>query len=79
MSIITAQISDELNNDLNKIAKITAQSKTLLIKKAIEKYIEEMQEDLKDAEIALQRMQNSNAKPYSYDEMRDFVQSNCIN
>ncbi len=48
MSIVTAQISDDLNKALIKVAKLTERSKSFIIAKAIQNYVLELQEDIED-------------------------------
>ena len=77
MSTITARIPDDLNEALSKVAKIMERPKTFLIHKAIEQYIKETEQDIKDAEIALARMNEPNRKFYTSEEIRSFIEANC--
>jgi predicted DNA-binding protein len=77
MSTITARIPTELNNSLSSIAKTMERPKSFLIHKAIEKYLNEVKEDIADAEIALSRMKKKDRKIYAPEEVRDFIRLNC--
>lgn len=77
MSTITARIPEDLNKALSSVAKSMERPKTFLIHKAIEQYIHAIQEDLKDAEIALARMNEPNRKFYTSEEIRSFIEANC--
>ena len=48
MTVVTANIPDELNAALTKVAKLTERSKSHIILKAIQKYVLELQEDIED-------------------------------
>lgn len=54
MSIVTAQISDDLNKALIKVAKLTERSKSFIIAKAIQNYVLELQEDIEDYNDAVE-------------------------
>ena len=48
MSVVTANIPDELNKALTEVAKLTERSKSHIILKAIQNYVLELQEDIED-------------------------------
>lgn len=54
MSVVTAQISDDLNKALIEVAKITERSKSFIIAKAIQNYVLELQEDIEDYNDAVE-------------------------
>jgi RHH-type rel operon transcriptional repressor/antitoxin RelB len=76
MTTITARIPDALNTSLDKIAKEMERPKTFLIRKAIEQYILEIQDDLQDSEIALKRSRVLNRKLYTMDEVNKLLERN---
>jgi predicted DNA-binding protein len=75
MYTISARIPDELNEALAKVAKVMERPKAFLINKAIELYIREAEEDIKDAEIALAVMQDKNMKLYTSEEVREGLEA----
>lgn len=77
MSTITARIPDDLNEALSSIAKTMERPKTFIIYKAIEQYIRAIEEDIKDAEIALARMNKENRKFCTSEEITNFIEANC--
>lgn len=77
MATITARISESLNDSLSSVANAMERPKSFLINKAIEKYMKELQEDIKDSEIALVRMKKPNGKFYSSEEIREYININC--
>lgn len=77
MYTISANIPNELHDALSKVAKAMERPKTFLINKAIEQYVREAEEDIEDVEIALTRMQNSDRKFYTSEEVKSFIEANC--
>lgn len=76
MTTITARIPDDLNASLAKVAKEMERPKTFLIRKAIEHYINEIQDDLQDSEIALKRSRVLDRKLYTMDEVNKLLERN---
>ena len=54
MSVVTANIPDELNKALTEVAKSTERSKSHIILKAIQNYVLELQEDIEDYNDAIE-------------------------
>ena len=54
MTVVTANIPDELNAALTKVAKLTERSKSHIILKAIQQYVLELQEDIEDYNDAVE-------------------------
>jgi predicted transcriptional regulator len=54
MSVVTANIPDELNKALTEVAKLTERSKSHIILKAIQNYVLELQEDIEDYNDAVE-------------------------
>ena len=65
MSSLSVRIPDELFEKLNKLAKKTRRTKSSFIKQLIEENIE----DLEYAYMALERMNDKNAKYLSTEEV----------
>ncbi len=65
MSSLSVRIPDELFKKLNKLAKKTRRTKSSFIKQLIEENIE----DLEYAYMALERMNDKNAKLLSTEEV----------
>ncbi len=65
MSSLSVRIPDELFKKLNKLAKKTRRTKSSFIKQLIEENIE----DLEYAYMALERMNDKNAKYLSTEEV----------
>jgi len=70
-------ISESLNNRLSVTAKEMHQSISTIVQDAIKLYLQELEEDKKDADIALARMQDKNEKLYTSEEVRDYINANC--
>jgi predicted transcriptional regulator len=68
MSIITANISDDLNKALTAVAKLTERSKSFIIAKAIQNYVLELQEDIEDYNDAVEISAQNNPR-YSLEEV----------
>ena len=68
---VSIRISDELATQLEGIADVTDRSKSYLIKKAIEQYLE----DYADLQIAYDRMHDATDKSISFEEMRKLLDS----
>ena len=71
MVVLNVRVSDELSNYLVKTAKYFDISKSYLVRKAIESYMQELQEEIEDYNDAL-KISAKNNKAVSWDEvMRD--------
>lgn len=68
MATITARIPDLLNDDLDKLSHFQDRSKSNVIKRAIEKYVIEMMEDIEDV-IDAERVLAENNDSYSLEEV----------
>jgi predicted transcriptional regulator len=75
MTTITARIDDKLIEKLNLISEKTERSKSYLIRKAIENFIIDSQEELNDIQISLSREQESIV--YSSEEMNEMLFKTC--
>lgn len=75
MSIIKAEVPNELNNKLIAVAKSLELSEGFIINEAIERYVTEALEDIEDAKIALERKKEG-GKLYTSSEVRDFIMNN---
>ena len=60
MSVVTARISDELNTTLFTIAKKIERPKSYIVAKAIEAYVQELQEDIEDYNDAIEILAQNN-------------------
>lgn len=63
---VSVRLSDEIASELGEIARETDRSKSYLIQKAIEAYLE----DLADLQVSLDRIQDPTDKVISLDEMK---------
>jgi predicted transcriptional regulator len=72
MSVVTANIPDELNKALTEVAKSTERSKSHIILKAIQNYVLELQEDIEDYNDAIEALKDD-GPTISWEE----VQRNC--
>tara|TARA_B110000503_G_scaffold97360_1_gene146182 strand:+ start:2993 stop:3235 length:243 start_codon:yes stop_codon:yes gene_type:complete len=70
-------ISESLNNRLSITAKEMHQSISTIVQDAIKFYLQELEEDKKDADIALARMKNPDRKFYTSEEMRQRLEARC--
>ena len=68
MSVVTANIPDELNKALTEVAKSTERSKSHIILKAIQNYVLELQEDIEDYNDAIEILAQNNPR-YSLEEV----------
>ena len=75
MTTITARIDDKLIEQLNLISEKTERSKSYLIRKAIENFILDSQEELNDIQISLSREQENIV--YSSEEMNEMLFKTC--
>ena len=75
MAIINARISEDLDKSLSMLAQVLERSKSYIINKAIKQYIVEQLEDMEDAEIALQRINDPSQKFYTSDEVDEILNS----
>jgi len=60
MTIISAQVSDELYKSLNDVAKQLQRSSSYIIREAITSYIEELKEDIEDYNDAVEVLAENN-------------------
>lgn len=63
---VTVRLPDSLANALDEVAKITERSRSFLIKKAIETYLE----DQADMQIALDRLRDTSDTEISINDLR---------
>lgn len=63
--VINVRVSDEIADRLNKLAGTTRRPKSYYIKDMLEKYIEEYE----DAYLALERLNDKNAKYLTTEEV----------
>ena len=56
--MVTARLSDELNNLLVATAKSMERSKSYIVSKAVERYLIEAQEDIEDIKAALEALED---------------------
>jgi predicted transcriptional regulator len=68
MTTITARVSEKLNEDLERLASFQDRTKSNVIKRAIEKYVIEMAEDIEDV-IDAERVLAENNKSFSLEEV----------
>ena len=68
MTTITARVSEKLNEDLERLASFQDRTKSNVIKRAIEKYVIEMAEDIEDV-IDAERVFAENNKSFSLEEV----------
>jgi RHH-type rel operon transcriptional repressor/antitoxin RelB len=78
MARLNLTIPDELNDSLACSAKSLDRSKGYIVRKAIEYYLKEMQEDAEDAKIALQRINAPDFKTYTTDEVREWLKKKNV-
>lgn len=69
MIAFTINIPEKLNQDLILAAEKAERTKTDLARKAIKQYVYELLEDIKDADIALERSGNPDRKFLTSNEM----------
>lgn len=60
MTIISAQIPDELYKSLNDVAKQLHRSSSYIIREAIASYVEEIKEDIEDTNDAIKILAMNN-------------------
>lgn len=77
MTIISVQLPDELYTSLFSMAKQLDRSSSSIVRQALITYLQELQEDLEDAEIALATMNDKTQKLYTSEEVRAFIKANC--
>jgi RHH-type rel operon transcriptional repressor/antitoxin RelB len=63
---VTVRLTDSLASSLDEVAKITERSRSFLIKKAIEAYLE----DQADLQIALDRLRDTSDTEISASDLR---------
>lgn len=66
---ITARLPADMEKRLADLAKLTRRSKSFLIKEALELYLE----DMEDAAIALERINEPNRKFYTSQEVLEYI------
>jgi len=69
MTKLNVEISNELNNFLTNIAKQLHRQEDNIVREALQAYLEEMQEDIEDAEEALKRL-NQNSKTIPWEQVQ---------
>ncbi|MCC8467578.1 MAG: hypothetical protein LN589_02520 [Rickettsia endosymbiont of Eriopis connexa] len=75
---LNLSIPNELNNSLACSAKSLDRSKGYRVRKAIEYYLQEMQEDMEDTKIALQRINAPDFETYTSDEVRECLKKKNV-
>ncbi len=70
MTRLSIEIPVELNQVLATIAEKLHEQENDIVVKALKLYLQEAQEDIEDAEIALERWNNPNKKFYTSEEMK---------
>lgn len=71
MSIsVSVRIPEKLVKELNSVAKTTERSRSFLIQKALESYLEEQA----DLQIAFDRLHDASDPILSIDEMREYLE-----
>lgn len=75
MTTITARIDDKIIEKLNLIAAKTERSKSYIIRKAIENFIFDSQEELNDIQISISRSKQNLV--YSSEEMDELLFKTC--
>jgi RHH-type transcriptional regulator, rel operon repressor / antitoxin RelB len=71
MSIpLSVRIPEKLSLELNTVAKMTERSRSFLIQKALESYLEEQA----DLQIALDRLHDTTDRVISIEEMRKEIE-----
>ena len=75
MTTITARVSEKLNEDLERLAAFQDRTKSNVIKRAIEKYVIEMAEDIEDV-IDAERVLAENNKSFSLEEVMEELNIN---
>lgn len=68
--IITVRIPDEIEKRLEKLSSKTKRPKSFYIKDMLEKYLEEYE----DAFLALERLNERNAKYYTTEEVEKLLE-----
>ena len=68
--IITVRISDEIEKRLEKLSSKTKRPKSFYIKDMLDKYLEEYE----DAFLALERLNERNAKYYTTEEVEKLLE-----
>lgn len=68
MAILNVRISDELSNSLIRSAKYLDRTKGYLVRKALEEYLLELQEDMEDYKDAEEIVAQNNPR-YSWKEV----------
>jgi len=67
---LSVRIPEKLSRELNTVAKITERSRSFLIQKALESYLEEQA----DIQIALDRLHDTTDRIISIEEMRKEIE-----
>ena len=78
MTIISVQVPDELYTSLFSMAKQLDRSSSSIVRQALITYLQELQEDLEDAEIALAVMKDKNMKCYTSEEMKKRLEARYL-
>lgn len=69
MHTFTFKASDDIYKKLSKFAKAQERPQSYLIRKAVEEYIAEMEEDEADLKIALERLNDPSAEYIPWEEV----------
>jgi predicted DNA-binding protein len=70
MQTVTVKFPAALNKKLTKFAHAQDRPKSHLIRKAVEEYLREMEEDTADLKVALERIKNSTGKTIPWSEIK---------
>jgi hypothetical protein len=77
MTRLDIEIPTELKQVLVMVAEKLHEQEDNIVVKALKSYLQEAQEDIEDAEIALERLNNPNTKYYTPEETREWINKNC--
>lgn len=77
MTNLNIEISTELNQALVMIAEKLHEQENDIVVKALKLYLQELQEDIEDADIALEVMADKNQRLYTPEEVRAWINENC--
>lgn len=77
MTNLNIEISMELNQTLVMIAEKLHEQESDIVVKALKLYLQELLEDIEDADIALEVMADKNQKLYTPEEVRTYIKANC--
>jgi len=69
MQTVSFQINEKLNSELEEFAKECDRSKGYILRKAVESFLED-QQDLKEAQLALEEFYISGSKTYTLEQIK---------